>query len=121
MQIIGIILTIVVIGLLFLYFRWSKTEAVTKRDEKEQKLTVVIEGAYNPNTVKAKVGVPLVITFDRREDSECSKKVIFPDFNIIKELTDFGKTEVRLTPDKAGEFKFSCEMGMYQGKLIVGE
>lgn len=119
MQIIGVILIVVVIALLFLYFHWSKTEAVAKGNEKEQKLTVVVEGAYNPNTIKAKVGVPLIIIFDRREDSGCSKKVLIPDFEITKELSDFGKTEIHFTPDKTGEFGFSCEMGMYQGKLIV--
>lgn len=120
MQILGIILIAAVIALLLLYFKWSKKEVMAGKGSKEnQEVTVVVSGSYSPNLIRAKVGKPLTIIFDRKEDSECSKKVIFSDFGIIEELSDFGKTEVRFTLDKKGEFTFNCEMGMYQGKIIV--
>lgn len=122
MQIIGIILIILVIVLLVAYFKWTSREVVAEKGEKGmQKVTIIVEGNYNPGVIKAKKNQPLTIVFDRREDSACSKKVLFPDFKIVQELTDFGKTELTFTPDKAGEFGFSCEMGMYQGKLIIEE
>lgn len=121
MQIIGFILIAAVIALLFAYFKWSKSEVTAESGKSGQKVTVIVEGAYNPNVIKVKKGQPLTIVFDRREDSSCSKKVVFSDFEIVQELTDFGKTEVNFTPEKAGEYGFSCEMGMYQGKLIVEE
>lgn len=122
MQILGIILILGVIGLLVGYFKWSKTEAAAERAiEGGQKVTVVVEGTYTPNVISAKKGEPLTIIFDRREDNECSKKVIISDFGISQVLADFGKTEVTFIPDKIGEFTFSCEMGMYQGKLKVEE
>lgn len=122
MQILGTILIIGVVGLLIGYFKWSKTEAAAEVTEKgEQMITVLVSGAYSPNVIHAKKGQLLTIVFDRKEDTACSKKVIFSDFGISAELTDFGKTEVVFTPDKIGEFTFSCEMGMYQGKLVVEE
>ena len=119
MQIIGVILAIIVISLFIYYFRWSKTEVTVLDTEEGQKVTVLVKGNYSPNVIKAKVGKPLTVTFDRQEDSACSKKVIFDGFGVSAELVDFGTTDVSFTPERKGEFVFSCEMGMYQGKLIV--
>jgi plastocyanin domain-containing protein len=119
MQIIGIILILGVITLFIYYFKWSKTEEKAEETESGQKVNVVVKGAYSPNVITAKVGKPLTIIFDRKEDSSCSKKVIFDDFGIAEELPDFGQKEITITPKAPGEYGFSCEMGMYQGKVIV--
>lgn len=119
MQILGIVLIILVIGLLIYYFFWSKREEKTTETAAQQKVTVIVKGAYSPNIIRAKVDKPLVIEFDRQENNDCSKKVIISDFNISEELPDFGKGEIKILPKKTGEFPFSCEMGMYQGKIIV--
>lgn len=116
---IGYILIAAIVGLFVYYFRWSRREAGAIETESGQKVTVVVKGAYSPNIINAKVGKPLTILFDRQEDSGCSKKVIFSDFDISEELPDFGQKEITVTPEKSGEYTFSCEMGMYQGKLIV--
>lgn len=119
MQIIGYILILVVIGLFIYYFRWTRKEAMAQETESGQKVTVVVKGAYSPNIINAKAGKPLTIVFDRQEDAGCSKKVIFRDFNISMDLPDFGQKEVTITPEKPGEYQFSCEMGMYQGRVIA--
>lgn len=121
MDVVGYILIVGVVLLLFGYFKWSQKEVSAKESAAAQEVTVVVEGAYNPNIIRVKKGKKVKIIFDRKEDSACSKKVIFADFGITKELTDFGKAIVEFTPDKTGEFSFSCEMGMYQGKLVVEE
>lgn len=119
MQIIGYLLILVVIGLFVYYFRWTKKEAMAEQTGSGQKVTVIVKGAYSPNIVKAKAEVPLTIVFDRQEDSGCSKKIILEDFDISEELPDFGQKEITITPKASGEYKFSCEMGMYQGKIVV--
>lgn len=119
MQIIGVVLILVIVALFVYYFKWSRREANAVETDNGQKVTVVVKGAYSPNVIKSKVGKPLTITFDRQEDSNCSKKVILEDFGIVEELPDFGKKEVVVTPQAAGEYQFSCEMGMYQGKIIA--
>lgn len=122
MEIIGIILIVVVVLILVAYFKWSKLEKVADSNERgSQTITIVVSGAYSPNVVHVKAGKPLTLIFDRQEDSSCSKKVIFSDFGITADLADFDRTEIKFTPDKIGEFNFTCEMGMYQGKLIVEE
>lgn len=119
MEITGYILIVLIIAGLWWYFRWSRTEATAEKSEAGQIVTVLVEGAYNPNTIRAKKGEKITIIFDRKEDSPCSKEVIFSDFGITAKLTDFGKTPVVILPDRTGEFVFTCGMGMYQGKLIV--
>lgn len=119
MQIIGYILILVVIGLFVYYFRWTRKEAMAQETDTGQRVTVVVKGAYSPNIINAKVGIPLTIVFDRQEDTACSKKVILKDFDIAEELPDFGQKEITVTPKAPGEYQFSCEMGMYQGKIVA--
>ena len=45
--------------------------------------------------------------------------MVFPDFNVSKQLPAFATTTVEFTPDREGEFAFTCGMGMLHGKLIV--
>lgn len=119
MEIIGYILIAMVVGLFAYYFKWSKKEEKAVETESGQKVTVVVKGAYSPNVINAKAGKPLTIVFDRQEDTGCSKKVIIDKFRIAEELPDFGQKEITITPRAVGEYTFSCEMGMYQGKIIV--
>ncbi|MBI4100717.1 cupredoxin domain-containing protein [Candidatus Microgenomates bacterium] len=100
--------------------------------DKIQETTIVVEGAYSPNEILVKKGLPVRITFDRRESGDCSEWVIFGNSRwrvaggkIEKEikarLEPFAKTKVEFTPMKAGEFPFTCGMGMLHGKMIVKE
>lgn len=57
--------------------------------------------------------------FDRREASDCSARVVFPDFGVSKALPAFATTAAELTPQHPGEFGFACGMNMLQGRLLV--
>ncbi len=86
-----------------------------------QEVTVVVQGGYSPNVIRARKGVPLRINFDRREGTDCTSRVIFPDLKVSKSLPAFATTTLELVPEEAGEFGFSCHMSMVHGKLIVTE
>ena len=86
-----------------------------------QEVTVVVQGGYSPNVIRARKGVPLRINFDRREGTDCTSRVIFPDLKVSKSLPAFATTILELVPEEVGEFDFSCQMSMIQGKLIVTE
>ncbi len=51
-----------------------------------QEVTVVVQGGYSPNVIRARKGVPLRINFDRREGTDCTSRVIFPDLKVSKSL-----------------------------------
>ena len=84
-----------------------------------QKVRVVVKGGYEPSVIVAERGRPLRIDFYRDENAGCSDTVVFGDFGISRPLPAFRTTPVDLTPDRAGEFTFTCGMNMLRGKLVV--
>ncbi|OFW55331.1 MAG: copper-translocating P-type ATPase [Actinobacteria bacterium RBG_16_70_17] len=84
-----------------------------------QQVEVTVRGGYSPSLIRVRQGVPLRLVFDRQENSDCSSRVVFPDFGVSKSLAAFGRTIVELNPDRAGEFGFACGMNMLHGTLIV--
>jgi Cu+-exporting ATPase len=84
-----------------------------------QEVEITVRGGYSPNLIRVQEGVPLRLVFDRQENSDCSARVVFPDFGVSKSLAAFGRTVVELTPARAGEFGFACGMNMLHGTLVV--
>jgi Cu+-exporting ATPase len=84
-----------------------------------QEVEITVRGGYSPNLIKVQEGVPLRLVFDRQENSDCSARVVFPDFGVSKSLAAFGRTTVELMPTRAGEFGFACGMNMLHGTLVV--
>lgn len=121
MQIIGIFLILAVVILYILWIRYTKNQegVAAKVIEGKQVFDIVVKGVYSPSVIKAKVGVPVRINFKREESTECSRYVNFSDFKIRKELPEGQTVSIEFTPERKGEFTFTCDMSMYQGKLIV--
>ncbi|WNB84755.1 heavy metal translocating P-type ATPase [Cellulomonas sp. ATA003] len=84
-----------------------------------QTVDVTVKGGYSPNFIRATAGTPLRLRFDRQENSECTARVVFPDFRVSKSLPPFQTTTVELTPDEPGEYGFACGMNMLHGTLVV--
>jgi plastocyanin domain-containing protein len=84
-----------------------------------QDVKVVVRGGYEPSTIQARAGVPLRLVFDRQETSGCSEEVVFPDFGVKRFLPAHEETTIEITPQKAGQYEFTCGMGMLRGRLIV--
>jgi plastocyanin domain-containing protein len=84
-----------------------------------QEIKVTVKGGYSPDVIVVKEGSPVRLDFYRDETASCSEQVIFGDFRIARDLPAFKTTPIEFTPDKAGEFTFTCGMNMMRGKLIV--
>ena len=84
-----------------------------------QEARVTINGSYRPDVLKVRQGVPLRIHFLREEDSSCSERVVFSHFGVDRRLPAFQETTVEFVPTTAGTFLFTCQWGMYRGKLVV--
>ena len=93
--------------------------SATVRPDGTQEITILVKGTYHPQTFRARVGTPLRINFVRDEDEDCSRWVIFPDFGVERTLPAYRTTTIELTPDREGDFLFTCRMGMYHGSFIV--
>src|SRR5512132_3152722 len=84
-----------------------------------QEVEITVKGGYSPNLIRVKEGVPLRLVFDRQEISDCSSRVVFPDFGVSKSLAAFDRTTVEVLPARTGEFGFACGMNMLHGTLVV--
>jgi Cu+-exporting ATPase len=110
---------VALIGLLAVYFFGPKEAHRAEVRAGVQEVQIDVKGGYAPNLVRVQQGVPLRLVFDRQENSDCSSRVVFPDFGINKSLVAFGRTTIELMPAQAGEFGFACGMNMLHGTLIV--
>lgn len=106
-----------VIWFFFLGERQRVRAAVTTTGAQE--IRVLVKGGYEPDVIVVEKGRPVRLDFYRDETAACSDTVVFGDFGIARPLPAFQTTAVEFTPDKAGEFTFTCGMNMMRGKLIV--
>ena len=84
-----------------------------------QEVKVRVKGGYDPDVIVVQKDRPVRLDFYRDETASCSDTVVFGDFGIARPLPAFQTTPVEFTPQKAGEFTFTCGMNMMRGKLIV--
>ena len=102
---------------LFVFFFGKRKPVVASADVGE--VTVVVEGGYSPDVIRARRGQPLRLVFDRRDSSPCTDEIVFPDFGIRRSLAPNAKTVIEIRPETAGEFPFSCGMNMLHGRIQV--
>ncbi|MFH1944238.1 MAG: cupredoxin domain-containing protein [Acidobacteriota bacterium] len=112
---------IILIALVNWYFFFSKRKAkvVRVQDKGIQEVQINVKGGYDPDVIEVKKDIPVRLNFYRDETADCSDTIVFSDFNIRKPLPAYETTAVEFTPEKEGEFVFTCGMGMLKGKLIV--
>ena len=111
-----------VVGVAFiLWYFFGEREAVAAgiAEGGVQEIKITVKGGYSPHVIAVKQGRPVRLDFYRDETASCSEQVVFGDFGIARDLPAFKTTSIEFTPDKAGEFTFTCGMNMMRGKLIV--
>ena len=84
-----------------------------------QELEIVVLGGYKPDAAVVGEGVPVRLKFTRLETEECSGRVIFSGLKFSRHLPPYRSTSVEFMPPARGEYLFTSDMGMYQGRLIV--
>lgn len=87
----------------------------------QREVVITVDGGYSPSMVRAKVGQPLRIVFDRKDDASCSEEIVMPDFGVRRFLPSGQRTTIEITPTAAGRFQFTCGMGMLRGSVSVDE
>ena len=97
-----------------------KTEVdVTKESKPIVKMEVTTQG-YTPNVIRVKKGIPVELEIKNPLDSSnCISTFMIPDININNVNLKTGTTKLTFTPDKSGEYTFSCGMQMFKGTIIV--
>jgi Cu+-exporting ATPase len=101
------------------YFFGPKTAERAALRGGVQEIDITVKGGYSPDIIRVTAGTPVRLVFDRQDNSGCTERVVFPDFNIGRSLAAFAKTPVEFTPHDAGEYGWACGMNMLHGKVIV--
>jgi len=109
---------ILLIGFIVWWFWLVKRGREQQANQDNVKITVD-GGVYAPNTIKAKAGETITLTFHRKDPSPCAESVIFADLDISLELPVNQNRDLSLKVDKPGKYEFTCPMGMYRGQLII--
>jgi Cu+-exporting ATPase len=110
---------LLLIGLLAWYFFGPKQARRADVRGGIQEIEITVKGGYSPDLIRAREGVPVRLIFNRQESSDCTSRVVFPDFGVSRSLPAFGKTVVEFIPDRAGRFGFACGMNMLHGTMVV--
>ena len=91
----------------------------TRRRPDVSATRVRVQGGYEPDTIRGRVGEPLRIVFRREETAPCSERVVFPAFGKSAMLPPYQDVLVELLPREPGEYEFTCQMGVLHGTLVV--
>jgi plastocyanin domain-containing protein len=84
-----------------------------------QAITVTVDGGYEPSHIVVQAGRAVRLNFDRQDPSSCLEEVRLPDFHIAQKLVLHQITPIEFTPDKPGQYEFSCGMNMFRGVVEV--
>lgn len=123
MMITKIIVDLAGLILIFLvvWFFWfsKKKGARVEASGGVQEALITVKGGYTPDVVIVKAGKPVRLTFLRQESAACSERVVFKDFDRTALLPQGEKVKIEFTPEEPGEYEFTCQMGMFRGKLVA--
>lgn len=104
------------IALTYWFFLMKREKEVVATDDS---VDITVEGGYQPDFISIPKGKTTKINFTRKDPSACLEEVVLGDFKIRKYLPLNQKITVEVTPQKVGEFSFTCGMNMFHGKLKV--
>ena len=109
---------ITIIFFIIWWFWLSKTKISKAIHSNEFDITVD-NGVYVPSVIEAETGKPLILRLFRNDPNPCAEKIIFNELNVNKDLPLHVETTLKLDVEQPGEYEFTCQMGMYRGRLIV--
>lgn len=109
----------IIVWIVWYFWLWRGESVAAPTKEGMQEIDVTVKGGYQPASITVKAGRPVRLNFTRREASTCGEEVVIPDFGKRAHLPENKSVSIEVTPEKPGEYEFTCGMNMYRGKLIV--
>lgn len=103
----------------FFWLKKSKGTRASMTSSGHQVAMILVKGGYTPDVVIVQRGKPVRLNFRREETASCSEMVLLPDFEKSAQLPTGETTAVEFVPKEPGEYEFTCQMGMFRGRLIV--
>lgn len=80
---------------------------------------LVKDGNYLPARIEASANQPITLQFTRKDSSPCSEYLLIEQLNIHEQLPLGQPFNIELGKLSAGTYRFTCQMNMYVGELVV--
>ncbi len=109
---------LIVIALIVWWF-WLSSPRKVRQASRTPVDIVVADGVYTPAVIEARAGDTVTLRFLCKDSGPCAAKVIFSDLGVSADLAVGAPREVVITPGAPGDYEFTCQMGMYRGRLVV--
>ncbi len=74
---------------------------------------------YTPNSFTVQRGVPVRWVIDVTDPYSCSASISLPAAGIVRYFDGPGQNVIEFTPERSGELRFTCAMGMFPGRFTV--
>ncbi len=114
-KIIVAIVSVLGIGFTYWFFLGKNDKEFVASDS----VDIMVDGGYEPEVISILKGKTIKLNFLRTDPTTCLEDVVLGDFKVREHLPLNKKVVIEITPDKKGEFTYTCGMGMYHGKIIV--
>lgn len=98
---------------------WLSSPKATHIAAQQPIRILVQDGTYQPAALEVSSGQALTLTFLRKDATPCAEKVVFAALGITADLPLGTAVQVALPPLQPGSYEFTCQMGMYRGRLIA--
>ncbi len=93
--------------------------ATTKPSGDVQEIRMIQKtNGYSPSSFTVKKGQPVRWIIDSQDSNSCASSILLAKYG-INDVLKPGENVFEFTPDKTGDLKFSCGMGMYTGVIKV--
>lgn len=98
----------------------TPAQTATAREENGTQIIDIHVGArgYEPNVFVLKKDRPVQLHLSG-QTTGCLSVFVIPKMGLQQQLKPQGQTTVSFTPSQAGNYAFSCGMGMYNGRFTV--
>ena len=87
--------------------------------EEGRTVNLTAKKGFEPSNITVQKGEPLHLVVTRKTDQTCATSIDIQDVGIRKDLPLNKAVAIDFTPEKAGEIRYACGMGMMGGVLLV--
>lgn len=108
-----------VLIVLIVWWFWFSTPEAAHADADAPVEIQVKDGTYQPAVVEVQAGRHVSLSFTRQDPTPCAEKIVFPDLDIVADLPLGRARSIQIPALEPGAYEFTCQMGMYRGRLIA--